>query len=151
MIYAVRMLAALAFLSFLSLTAEAAGPVLPGNVTRTILWYEPTTNADGTPLIDLASYRVYWTQNPAEIGTIQPRATVPAPLATPPVSSDITYAVPANTLTPGQWYVAVGAVDTSGNESLRASTAVCTDTVTSCAAPPIDTVAPAGVGNLNVR
>ena len=47
-----------------------------------VTWSAPATNADGTPLTDLASYRIYLgTSSPACPGT--PFRTVTAPTATP--------------------------------------------------------------------
>ena len=70
----------------------------------TISWTPPTTNADGTPLTDLAGYKVY-------------RGILPgAYTSTIDVGNVVTYtisALPENT----RFYFAVTAYDTSGNES----------------------------------
>ena len=33
---------------------------LPSTQSKTLCWDAPTTNTDGSPLIDLAGYKVYW-------------------------------------------------------------------------------------------
>jgi hypothetical protein len=78
-------------------------------------WSAPTTSADGSPLQDLAAYRVY-------AGTSAPACPGAAfqTLASPSSSPGAGTVVPATLvqLTPGATYwVQVTAVDTSGNES----------------------------------
>ena len=68
-----------------------------------LTWDAPTTNADGTPLTDLAGYKIYYGTSSGSYTT-----TVDAGNVT-------TYNVPA--LPSGTYYFAVTAVDTSGNES----------------------------------
>jgi hypothetical protein len=79
-------------------------------------WTGPTTNADGTPLLDLSGYRVY-------LGTAVP-PPCPAPSfgavasssAAPTTGETAAYQVPG--LTAGVTYSAlITAVDSSGNES----------------------------------
>src|SRR5437867_3300406 len=78
-------------------------------------WTAPTTNTDGSPLTDLASYRVYFgsTTTPCP-GTaffqVASPASSPAPNTT--VSFRLT-ALPSGIPS----YVSVSAVDQSGNES----------------------------------
>ncbi len=74
----------------------------PGN-TATLTWDAPTTNADGTPLTDLAGYKVYY-------GTTSGNYTDVID-----VGNVTTYKVEG--LQPGTYYFAVTAYDTSGNES----------------------------------
>jgi hypothetical protein len=78
-------------------------------------WDAPTTNADGTPLSDLASYRIY-------LGTTTPTCpsasfhTITAPAATPSVGEIVASRIVG--LVAGTTYVArVTAVDVVGNES----------------------------------
>ena len=78
-------------------------------------WTAPTTNADGSRLTDLASYRIY-------LGTSTPACpsasffTVASPTSTPASGQTLSSRVTA--LTAGTTYFArVTAVDTSGNES----------------------------------
>src|SRR5262245_25761533 len=86
----------------------------------TLSWTAPTTNADGSRLTDLASYRIY-------LGTSTPACpsasffTVASPTATPssgqPQSSRVTALVAGTT-----YFARVTAVDTSGNESACSAT-----------------------------
>jgi hypothetical protein len=78
-------------------------------------WTAPTTNADGSPLIDLAGYRVYTgSSTPACPATSF--QTLAAPDSSP--ASGETVAATLTHLTAGTTYwVRVSAVDTSGNES----------------------------------
>ena len=67
-------------------------------------WNAPTTNADDTPLSDLAGYKVY-------VG-------VASRTYGPPFDVGNTTTYPLTGLTAGtQYYIAVKAYDTSGNES----------------------------------
>ncbi len=72
-------------------------------------WDAPTTNADGSPLTDLAGYKVYTCaksvgQTNCNLATGTKIADVTAPATTSPIPQ-------------GQGYAFVTAVDTSGNES----------------------------------
>jgi len=78
-------------------------------------WSAPTTNADGTPLTDLANYRVY-------LATTAPSCpsasflTVSSPTSTPPAGQTVASRVTA--LTAGATYfVRITAVDGAGNQS----------------------------------
>jgi hypothetical protein len=89
--------------------------------TLDMSWSAPTTNADGTPLTDLASYRIY-------IGSTTPTCTesgyrsVASPTNSPGAGTIMSYALTG--LTAGTSYsVRVSAVDESGNESLCSSAA----------------------------
>ena len=75
-------------------------------------WPAPTTNADGSPLTDLASYRVYYgTMNPPCPGG--PFLTVASSTARP--APHETVGVRLTGLTMGQlYYVAVSAVNSRG-------------------------------------
>jgi hypothetical protein len=78
-------------------------------------WVAPTTNTDGTPLTDLAAYRVYFgtSATPCPNGTFVQIAS-PSPSPAP----NATVAVRLTSLTTGARYnVAVVAVDASGNQS----------------------------------
>jgi hypothetical protein len=78
-------------------------------------WIAPTTNTDGTPLTDLAAYRVYFgtSATPCPNGTFVQIAS-PSPSPAP----NSTVAVRLTSLTTGARYnVAVVAVDASGNQS----------------------------------
>jgi len=78
-------------------------------------WIAPTTNTDGTPLTDLAAYRVYFgtSATPCPNGTFVQTAS-PSPSPAP----NSTVAVRLTSLTTGTRYnIAVAAVDSTGNQS----------------------------------
>jgi hypothetical protein len=89
--------------------------------SMTVSWLAPTANADGTPLTDLAGFRIYIaTSTPpcpsASFFTVPSPTTTPAPGQT--VSSIVTQ------LTAGTTYVTrVTAVDAQGNESACSASA----------------------------
>ncbi len=78
-------------------------PVATGSAT--LSWTPPTQNDDGSPLTDLAGYRIYW-------GTAQGVYTNSAALTNPGIT---TYVV--DQLTPATWYFVTTAVNSSGSES----------------------------------
>jgi hypothetical protein len=80
---------------------EEPPPPEPTNVT--LSWDAPTTNADGTPLSDLAGYRLYW-------GTSSRSYSRQVD-----VGKVTTYTL--SSLTTGKYYFGVTAYDFSGNES----------------------------------
>ena len=90
-------------------------------------WTAPTTNADGSPLTDLESYRVYYsTTNPpcpdGPFVTVRSWTARPAP--------DQRVSVRLTGLTLGQlYYVAVSAVNSRGSSG-------CTPAVSARARPP---------------
>jgi hypothetical protein len=84
-----------------STTLTVTAPAAMGSATLT--WSAPTTNTDGTPLTDLAGYKIHY-------GTSAGSYT-----KTIDVGNVTTYTV--NNLTSGTYYFAVTAYDTSGNES----------------------------------
>ena len=80
----------------------------PGRValgSATLNWYPPTQNDDGSPLTDLAGYRVYWGPEP---GQWENSVTVP----NPGISSYV-----VDQLKPAQWHFVVTAYTSSGIES----------------------------------
>lgn len=80
--------------------------ICPVNATQAILsWNPPTTNADGTPLTDLAGYKVYY-------GTTLPRV-----YGSPVDVGNVTTYIASNLLSGATYYFAVTAYDISGNES----------------------------------
>ena len=111
-------------------------------------WTAPTTNSDGSPLTDLASYRVYFaagaSSTPCPSGTF---VSVPSPSSQPPAGQTVSTRLTG--LTNNTIYnVSVVAVDTGGNPS------ACSAVVTSAnpAAPDI-TVSPTttvAFGNVNI-
>lgn len=81
-------------------------------------WTAPTTNTDGSPLTDLASYRVYYgtTPTPCPGGTfvVQPSPTTsPAPTTTVKLTNGL-----SGLVTGSRYYVSVTAVATGGNQSV---------------------------------
>jgi hypothetical protein len=88
-----------------SLPAFTLTVVAVGVGVATVHWTAPTTNTDGSALTDLASYKVVYGRSPT---TLNQSATV---LNLGLTSFAIT------TLTSGQWYFAVRAVNAAGVES----------------------------------
>ncbi len=79
--------------------------------SATLTWQPPTTNSDGTPLTDLAGYRVYWG---SAQGTYPNSITVNSPgLATYVVTS----------LVPGTYFFVTTAINKAGIESQRSNVA----------------------------
>ena len=76
------------------------------NPSVSLAWQAPTSNADGTPLGDLAGFRVYY-------GSVSPLTVDNA--TTVDVGNVTTFTV--NDLQPGVYYFAVAAVDQNGNAS----------------------------------
>jgi hypothetical protein len=90
-----------------------AGPSFAGILDAT--WTAPTTNADGTPLADLGSYRVYFTTAGAPCPTSS-SFTVASPTASPGPNQTVSSRLTG--LRAGTSYsVAVSAVDLGGRES----------------------------------
>ena len=77
--------------------------------SATLSWYPPTQNDDGSPLTDLAGYRVYWGPEP---GKWENSVTVPNPGIS-------TYVV--DQLAPAQWHFVVTAYTSGGIESAYSS------------------------------
>ena len=73
--------------------------------SATLSWTPPTTNTDGSPLTNLAGYRVYW--GPAA-GNYTSSVALNNPGLTAYVVGD---------LAPGRYYFAIKAVNTAGTES----------------------------------
>ena len=71
----------------------------------TLQWQPPTENTDGTPLTDLAGYRIYYGVDPAELSSL---IELPNPGLT-------TYVV--EELTPNTWYFAMTSMNDRGQES----------------------------------
>ena len=70
-----------------------------------LTWMPPTENTDGSPLDDLAGFKVYWGTTPGSYPNV---ATVPNPGISTYVIQD---------LTPATWYFVATAYDGFGNES----------------------------------
>ncbi len=81
-----------------------------------LAWTGPTINADGTPLVDLAGYRIYLGASGLPRCPDESFGAVAFPPSAPTSGETLAYQVPG--LTPGTTYVAlITAVDSSGNES----------------------------------
>ena len=109
-------------------------------------WTAPTTNTDGSPLTDLASYRVYYVAAPASPCLGSTFGLVASPTPNPPPGQIVSARLTG--LTTGTPYnVAVTAVDTSGSES------ACSNVPPSALAALELSVAPTGAtnfGNVNL-
>jgi hypothetical protein len=75
----------------------------PSKTGTTLSWDAPTTNEDGTPLADLAGYKIYYGSSSGSY-----TGSVTAGAVTNYVLTD---------LTPGAYYIAVTAYNSSGDES----------------------------------
>jgi fibronectin type III domain protein len=71
----------------------------------TVSWEAPTTNTNGSPLTDLAGYRIYYGSSPKQLSHIVHIQTVGLQ----------TYVI--DDLEPGTWYFAVRSVAANGAES----------------------------------
>jgi hypothetical protein len=76
-----------------------------------LTWNPPTQNADGSPLTDLAGYRVYW-------GTSQGNYSNSTTINNPGLSSYV-----VEQLTPATWHFALTAINSAGAESVRSNVA----------------------------
>jgi hypothetical protein len=76
---------------------------IPGSATLT--WLPPTEKTDGSPLTDLAGYKIYWGQSQDDLSN---SVTIENPGVT---------AYVLDGLLPATWYFAATAVDSEGMES----------------------------------
>ena len=97
----------LLLISILLVSCDLEIPVLVGTLSSnssdvTISWISPTTNSDGSPLTDLASFRLYQGEESGRY-----------------LLEEILPGVPHKTVTlqPGRHFFSVTAIDYSGNES----------------------------------
>ena len=102
-------------LLLLAAPAWADGKIVPQS-TCVLSWTAPTTNVNGTLLLDLQEYRVYLASTPP-IPLAAPIAVVPAAAPNPPAGLTVTW--PCSGQPAGQYYAFVTAADTSGNEGPR--------------------------------
>jgi hypothetical protein len=91
--------------STVSLAPFSIEVVATATGTVTLSWSAPTQNTDGSPLTNLAGYKIYW-------GTSKGNYTHSATLNNPGVT---TYVV--DQLTPATWYFVATAFDSAGVES----------------------------------
>ncbi len=88
-----------------SLNPFAIDVVSAGNASVTLQWTPPTQREDGTPLEDLAGYKVYWGQDSEQLDRSED-------VGNGGVSSYVIEGLVA-----GTWYVGVTAYDDAGMES----------------------------------
>ena len=123
----------------------ATNPAVAGVLDAS--WTAPTTNTDGSPLTDLASYRVYFaagaSSTPCPSGTF---VSVPSPSAQPPAGQTVSTRLTG--LTNNTVYnVSVVAVDTGGNASACSAVATSNPVGPDITVTPTTTVA---FGNVNI-
>ena len=75
------------------------------SATSELSWTPPTENTNGTPLLDLAGYKIYYGTSPTALT-----------LSTD-INSPTTYTYVVSNLTAGTWYFEVRAVSTTNLES----------------------------------
>jgi hypothetical protein len=80
-----------------------------GEGSALLSWMPPTDNLDGTPLMDLAGYRIYW-------GTSAGDYPNSVTLTNPGVTSYV-----VDNLAPANWYFVMTAVSAKGIESSRSN------------------------------
>jgi hypothetical protein len=73
----------------------------------TVSWSPPTTNADGSPITDLAGYRIYYGRSADELETV-------AVIANPGTTRRV-----IDNLSPATWYFTMTSVNGAGLESAR--------------------------------
>ena len=102
-------------LLLLASPAWADGKIVPQS-TCVLSWTAPTTNVNGTLLLDLQEYRIYLASTPP-IPLAVPIAVGPAAAPNPPAGLTAPWACSGQPA--GQYYAYVTAADTSGNEGPR--------------------------------
>ncbi len=105
-----------------------------GNGTATINWTKPTTNTDGSPLTNLAGYKVLYGTSSSALTNVK-QVNVPSATST---------TIPA--LQTGTWYFSVRAFNTSQLESTNSNTAQ--KTITSASAAKNLTISVASASTL---
>jgi len=75
----------------------------PGEAT--LSWNRPSTNTDGTPLTNLAGYKIYFGTSPSDMYRVVT------------VSNPATVELEISNLSVATWYFAVAAYNTDGTES----------------------------------
>jgi hypothetical protein len=94
-----------------NLTPFSIAVVATATGSVTLSWNPPTQNTDGTPLSNLAGYRVYW-------GTSQGNYTNSVTINNPGLSSYV-----VEQLTPATWFFTLTAVNSVGAESAYSNVA----------------------------
>jgi len=86
-------------------------PATGSTASASLAWSAPTENEDGSPLTDLAGYRVYYGTSASDLSK---RIDVGNPATTSTVVQN---------LTPGTWFFAISAYTQTGVESTRSQVA----------------------------
>jgi hypothetical protein len=90
-------------------TAELAGFAIDVTSTAsgsvTVQWQPPTDNTDGSPLTDLARFRIYYGLDPSQLDNV-------VELSNPGLTSHV-----VENLSPNTWYFAMTALNSAGQES----------------------------------
>jgi hypothetical protein len=94
-----------------SLPAFSVTVLAVASGSATLTWTPPTQNTDGSPLTNLAGYRIYW-------GTAPGTYTSSVTLTNPGLSSYV-----VTSLAPGTYYFVVTARNSAGVESVLSNTA----------------------------
>jgi len=133
----------------LALPAEAAGPTLSPQKCS-FEWTAPTTNTDGTPLMDLAGYNIYVGNAPGQFTTVFKQLSAPAPA--PPANFTVTWDCTAEPITDGQHFLQLRARDLVGNLSDLATPAAGETWVKADGVPFVfDAKSPAGASGLRPK
>lgn len=101
--------------------AWAVGPIVSPQKCG-LRWIAPTTNANNTPLTDLALYHVY-VGTSAGVFPATPFATISAAAPAPTAGTNVAWDCRTAALPDGQKWATVRAVDLAGNESANAEVA----------------------------
>ena len=86
-------------------SASTNTPQSVGSSTATLSWEAPTSNTNGSPLMDLAGYRIYYGISATDLSHTVDITSIGMQ----------TYVI--DDLGPGTWYFAITAVTSSGSES----------------------------------
>lgn len=89
--------------------ATTPPPAPTGTGSVTLSWTPPTQNTDGTPLTNLAGYRIYY-------GTSAAALTQSLQISSPSVTTAV-----VDKLTPATWFFAVRAYNDTGGESMNSN------------------------------
>ncbi len=92
----------------LPLSAQEA-PLFEITGSVSLRWEAPTTNVDGTPLTDLARYKIYW-------GTSSRNYSMTLDVDDPD-STNRSFAFPLDSEGQTEWHFSMTAIDEDGNES----------------------------------
>jgi hypothetical protein len=87
----------------------SVNPIAAGAATLT--WDPPTENLDGTPLVDLAGFRIYYGKNPENLTQV-------VVLNNPGLTRYV-----VENLTPARWYFEITSLNGDGVESRRSQSA----------------------------